>query len=60
MMLGTVLVMGGLALGALAFVVGRVAGRNAFLYALERNGALRKQILERLAQLDGAKLVWRQ
>jgi membrane protein DedA with SNARE-associated domain len=58
--IGTVLVLGALAVGTLAFTIGRVAGRNAFLYALERNSALRKQILERLAQLDGAKLVWRQ
>lgn len=54
------LVVAALALAVAAFLVGRRAGYHAFLWALESNDAVRRHMLERLAQLEGMRLVGRQ
>lgn len=42
------------------FVLGRIAGRNLHVRQLDDDGPYRRQVLERLAQLEGLKIVGRQ
>ncbi len=55
---------GGLALAmvgiGLAFWFGRASGRNALFYAMEFDTQFRRELLERLARWEGARVVGRE
>jgi hypothetical protein len=53
----TVVALSGIGLAAVGFIFGRYTGRVALLNELEHDPHVRRRMLERLARIEGMRLV---